>query len=142
MEIRVLLVDDESELLDVMSERLRVRGMNVATAESAQAALDLVGKESFDAVVMDLSMPVMDGIQALKEIHEKRPELQVILLTGYGTIDKGVESIKLGAFDFLEKPADIDKLVSIIHQARVRRLQVLEKQQEDRIREIVRKAGA
>ena len=142
MDARVLMVDDETELLDVMAERLGVRGIEIFTAESPEAALAMIETQSFDAVILDFSMPGMDGIQALKLFKAKRPEIQVILLTGYGTIDKGVEAMKQGAFDFIEKPADINKLVVKIHHAKAQRLKVLREQQEEKIKEMVRKVGA
>ncbi|MFH1156326.1 MAG: response regulator [Pseudomonadota bacterium] len=141
MSARVLLVDDETDLLEVMAERLGVRGIEVFTADSPQTALDMITIESFDAVILDFSMPGMDGMQALKLFREKKPELQVILLTGYGTVNKGVEAMKLGAFDFIEKPAEIGKLVQKIEQAKAQRLRVLQKQQEEKIKELVRKVG-
>lgn len=142
MSERVLLVDDESDFLEVMSERLGAKGMEVSTAESAQAALSMIENESFDAVILDFSMPGMDGMQALKMLRDKKPELQVILLTGYGTIEKGVEAMKMGATDFIEKPADIENLAAKIKEAKSQRLLILEKQQEDRIKEILQKFGA
>ncbi|MCK5836075.1 MAG: response regulator [Desulfobacula sp.] len=141
MSERVLLIDDERDFLEVMSERLGARGMNVSTAESAQSALDTIGKESFDAVILDFSMPEMDGIQALKLLLEKKPELQVILLTGYGTVEKSVEAIKMGASDFIEKPADIEKLVDKIKQAKSQRMLILEKQQDEKIQDILERYG-
>ncbi len=141
MSERVLLVDDESDFLEVMSERLDAKGMDVATAESPQSALDIIEKESFDAVILDFSMPGMDGIQALKLLREKKPELQVILLTGYGTVEKGVEAMKMGATDFIEKPADIETLVDKIKAAKSQKMLILEKQQEGRIKDILKKFG-
>jgi DNA-binding NtrC family response regulator len=122
MNERVLLVDDEGEFLQVMAERLGVRGIDVVTAESAEIALGIVEEQTFDAVILDFSMPGMDGMQAMKLIREKKPDLQVILLTGYGTVTKGIEAMKLGAFDFVEKPADIDKLVLAVKQAKAQRM--------------------
>ncbi|MBC2743642.1 MAG: response regulator [Desulfosarcina sp.] len=86
---RVLLVDDETEFLEIMAERMRARDMEVTTSTSATEALSLIATESYDAVIMDFMMPEMDGIQALKVIKEKRPEMQIILLTGHATVEKG-----------------------------------------------------
>ena len=103
---KVLLVDDEADFLDTLSERMRDRGMDVSTTTSAEDALKKLDAESYDAIVLDLMMPEMDGLELLKAIKKKRPELQVILLTGYATVGKGIEAMKLGAVDFLEKPAE------------------------------------
>ncbi len=88
MSEKVLLVDDEKDFLDIMSERMEDRGMKVKTADSADQALKMLESESFDAIVMDFKMPGMDGIQALKNIKSEKPELQIILLTGYATVEK------------------------------------------------------
>ena len=95
MSEKVLLVDDEIEFLEIMSERMTARGMEVTTAQSADQALAIIAKKSFDAIVMDFQMPGMDGMEALKTIKNKRPELQIILLTGYATVEKTVEAIKV-----------------------------------------------
>jgi DNA-binding NtrC family response regulator len=138
---KILLVDDESEFLEVMSERLAARGMQVSTADSAEAALQMVEKESFDAIILDLQMPAMDGIQTLKAIKAKKPELQIILLTGHATVSKGIEAMKLGATDFLEKPADLTALTEKIHQAKAQRMVIVEKQIEDKLKKIINVKG-
>ncbi|MEN8753319.1 MAG: response regulator [Desulfobacterales bacterium] len=99
---KVLLVDDEKDFLEVMAERMAARGIEVSTASSATEAIRLAEKESFDAIIVDLMMPEMDGIEALKLLKKKKPETQVILLTGHATLEKGIEAMKLGAVDFLE----------------------------------------
>ena len=107
---KVLLVDDEKDFLEVMAERMAARGIEVSTASSATEAIRLAEKESFDAIIVDLMMPEMDGIEALKLLKKEKPETQVILLTGHATLEKGIEAMKLGAVDFLEKPADMNQL--------------------------------
>jgi len=77
--------------------------MQVTTASSAKEGLEKVAAGSFDAVILDLAMPEMDGIETLKILKEKNPDLQVILLTGHATIKQGIEAMKLGAMDLLEK---------------------------------------
>ncbi len=111
MSEKILLVDDEEEFLEIMSERLAARGMDVSTANFADEAFQLIEAQNFDAVIMDFQMPEMDGMEALKAIKEKKPRLQIILLTGYATAEKTDEAKKMGASDLLEKPADIDVLV-------------------------------
>ncbi|MFO7989275.1 MAG: response regulator [Thermodesulfobacteriota bacterium] len=141
MSEKVLLVDDEKDFLDIMSERMEARGMTVKTADSADQALKILEKESFDAIVMDFKMPGMDGIQALKNIKTRKPELQIILLTGYATVEKTVEAMKIGATDLLEKPADLEALAAKIKQAKAEKMLVVEKQTEDKIKDILKRFG-
>ena len=141
MSEKVLLVDDEEDFLEVMASRMEARGMTVQTCKSAEEALQKIKAETFDAVILDFMMPGMDGMQALREIKAKRPEAQIILLTGHATIEKSVEAMKLGAADFLEKPADIKALEEKIKEARANRMVVVEKQAEARIKEIIQRLG-
>jgi DNA-binding response OmpR family regulator len=120
MSTRVLLVDDEKDFLDIMAERMRARGMEVSTATSAEDALKMVLKESYDAVIMDLMMPEMDGFQALKLFKETRPDISIILLTANVPEEKCIEAIKLGAMDVIEKPADLNLLTQKIEEAKAR----------------------
>jgi DNA-binding NtrC family response regulator len=138
---RVLLVDDDEEFLEVMSERLRNHGVDVSTSSSAMDALDLIEKELFDVVVLDLQMPGIDGIDTLQRIKEKREELQVILLTGHATVEKAVESIKLGAMDFLEKPADFEILSEKIKKAKKKKMLVMDKMNHEKMMEMLRRFG-
>jgi DNA-binding NtrC family response regulator len=137
MSAKVLLVDDEKEFLDVLGERMKLRGMEVKTTSSALTALDALEKESFDVIILDLMMPEMDGLEALKRIKKNRPELQVILLTGHGSIEKGVEAMRLGAMDFVEKPADLETLSAKIEKARARKMILVERKVEEEIRKIL-----
>ena len=141
MSEKVLLVDDEKEFLEVMSERMTARGMVVTTADSADQALSILGKESFDAIVMDFQMPGMDGMQALKANKNKKHEMQIILLTGYATVEKTVEAMKIGATDFLEKPADIEALSKKIKLAKAEKMLIVEKQTEEKIKDILQRFG-
>ncbi len=134
---KVLLVDDEKDFLDALSERMRNRGMNVRATTSAEEALEAVGEESFDAIVLDLKMPGMDGIEALQKIKKNNPELQVILLTGHATVEKGIEAMKLGAMDFIEKPADINALTEKIKKAQTRKMILVEKKTEEKMKKIL-----
>lgn len=134
---KVLLVDDEADFLEVLSERMQQRGMNVSTSTSARDALKKVEDESFDAVVLDLMMPEMDGIEALQALLKKKPDLQVILLTGQASLDKGIKAMKLGALDFLEKPVDIQTLQAKIKEAQSNKMVLVEKQTSERIQKIL-----
>jgi len=141
MSEKILLVDDEKDFLDVMSERIEARGMEVTTAESAVKALKQVESGGFDAIILDLMMPGMDGLETLKAIKKKNPDLQVILLTGHATIEKGIEAMKLGAMDFLEKPADLDKLTEIIKKAQARKMIITEQKMEEKMKQIIGTKG-
>ena len=118
MPAKVLIVDDEKDFLDIMAERMSAQGMAVSTASSAENALKMVLKESYDAVIMDLMMPEMDGFKALKLFKETRPNLQIILLTANVPEEKCIEAIKLGAMDVIEKPADLNLLTQKIEEAK------------------------
>ena len=137
MSERVLLIDDEKDFLEVMSERMKNRDIDVTTATSARDALGLVEKEAYDAIILDLQMPEMDGLQALERIKAINPDLQVILLTGHATVEKGVQAMKLGATDVLEKPADIQALTEKIRKAHARKIILVEKENEEKIRAIL-----
>lgn len=141
MSEKVLLVDDEEEFLEIMSERMAARGMEVTCASSAEKAISLLEKESFDAIVLDFQMPEIDGMEALKAMKKKRPESQIILLTGYATIEKSVEAMKIGASDFLEKPADIEALAEKIKKAKADKMLIVEKQTESKIKDILKRYG-
>jgi DNA-binding NtrC family response regulator len=134
-EIKVLLVDDEPHFVKLLAERLAGRGFNVETAGGGTEAVDKAKEESYDAIVLDLLMPEMDGLETLKQLKEINPDLQVILLTGHGTIDKGVEAMKLGAMDFVEKPADFKELLEKIKKAKDRRMLLVSKRHEEWVKE-------
>ncbi len=121
MSDKVLIVDDEKDFLDIMAERMSARGMDVSTATSAENALKMVLKESYDAVIMDLMMPEMDGFKALKLLKETRPDVSIILLTANVPEEKCIEAIKLGVMDVIEKPADLNLLTQKIKDAKARK---------------------
>lgn len=141
MKEKVLLVDDEKDFLDAMVERMGARDMDVSTANTVQEALKKIEGESYDAVVLDLMMPEMDGLQALQALKKKRPELQIILLTGHATMEKGIEAMKLGAMDLVEKPADMKVLTEKIHKAQAQRMILVEKKAEEKIHKILTEKG-
>ncbi len=138
---KILLVDDEAEFREALSERMRARGMEVVSSASAREALQAVEQGSFDAVVLDLMMPGMDGLEALRILKQKDPKLQVILLTGHATVEKGVEAMKRGATDLLEKPADIETLTQKIKQASAQRMLLVSQEAEEKIKDIIASKG-
>lgn len=141
MSEKVLLVDDEKEFLEIMTDRMKARDIDVTTATSAHQALEIIEKEAFDAIILDFQMPGMDGMDALKAIKAKKPEAQIILLTGYATIEKSVEAMKFGATDFIEKPADLEVLAEKIKNAKAEKMLIVEKQTEDKVKNILKKYG-
>jgi len=137
MSERVLLIDDEQDFMDVLAERMRDRGMEVSTATSPLIAMDMAADGNYDAIILDLMMPEMDGMEALALLREKNPDLQIILLTGHVTIEKGIEAMKLGAMDFLEKPIDIQTLNEKIKEAKATKMVLVEKRTEEVIKHII-----
>ena len=121
MSVKVLLIDDDQDFLAILSERLVIRDMDVTTASSAIEAIALVESRPFDAIILDLQMPEMDGLQALERFKTINPNLQIILLTGHATVAKGVQAMKLGAADVLEKPVDIRVLTEKIKKTQEQR---------------------
>lgn len=137
MSEKVLLVDDEKDFVEALAQRMEARGMDVTTSVTASDAITKAQEESYDAIILDLQMPQMDGIETLKKLKEMKPELQIILLTGHATVEKGVEAMKLGASDFLEKPASLDELTEKIKKAQAKKMIIVEKKSEERIKKIL-----
>jgi len=116
-DIKVLLVDDEVSFVDTLAKRLRMRDLLVDTVYDGEQALSFIKKTEPDVIVLDLKMPGLHGIEVLREIKKSKKHIQVIILTGHGTDKDEEEARKLGGFDFLRKPADIDLLVAKIKEA-------------------------
>jgi len=138
---KVLLIDDEVEFLEALSERMEIRGMDVTTAENADNAVNAIKSGDYDAIVLDLQMPDMNGIEMLKVIKKGNPDMQVILLTGQATLEAGIQAMKLGAMDFMEKPADIDALTDKIKKAQAKKMVIVEKKTEKKVNEILKSKG-
>ncbi len=111
---KILLVDDEQTFADVLSERLQARGLEVVTAADGVEAVQRAKQERFDVVVLDMLMPGMSGLETLKNLLRADPNLKIVLLTGHASVARGIEAMKLGAMDFLEKPIDIESLIETI----------------------------
>ncbi len=120
--IKLLLVDDEIDFLQAIAERLALKDFDVIVASNGREAIAVAEKDLFDVAVVDFKMPGMDGTQILKVLKERHKYLEIIMLTGYATIDSAVECTKLGAFKYLEKPYDFEKLVEVIKEAYEARL--------------------
>ena len=137
----VLLVVDEIEFVRTLAERMQARGLDVEYVTGGIEALSRAKQKVFDAVVLDLAMPGMDGIETLKYLLEDQPDLQVVLLTRQATVQTAVEATKLGAIDVLEKPTDVETLVHLIRDARASRIAQEEQRSREEIDEIMRRRG-
>lgn len=114
---RVLVVDDEQIMQDVMRDILNESGYDVDIAENGQIALDRVEKSVYDLVFADIRMPVMDGIEFLRMAKVQNPDLNIIMMTGYASVDVAVEAMKLGAFDFITKPFNLEHIRIVAKRA-------------------------
>jgi DNA-binding response OmpR family regulator len=114
---KVLLVDDEKEFASTLAERLDLRGIRVHVANSGEDALQSLSEAVPEVVILDLMMPGMNGLAVLEKIKQDFPRIQVILLTGMGSMSEGVEGLRLGAFDYLMKPVHIEDLIARIRDA-------------------------
>ena len=128
LEAKVLLVDDEEDFIKTLAERLEMRGLKVTGVTRGEEAVNLVDKQNYDAIVLDLAMPGMDGMETLKRIKENHPDAEIIMLSGQGTVKSGIDAVKLGAEDFLEKPVNMTDLLNKIDEMKTKRILVVEKQ--------------
>ena len=135
---KVMLVDDEFDFIDLMSQRLETRGLKVTAVTSGEEALATIEDHNVDVAVVDFAMPGINGIETLKQIKEKRADIEVIMLTGQGTIQSGIEAMKYGAIDFLEKPVDLNILMEKIRLAKKQRMLALEKKSADEVKNILK----
>lgn len=113
----VLLVDDEEEFVTTLAERLRLRGIPVRVTTDGEEALRMMEKEPPQVVVLDVLMPGLSGLEVLKRIQADNPGVKVILLTGQGSTWDGIQGMRMGVFDYLMKPLNIDELIDKIREA-------------------------
>jgi len=116
-EFRVLIVDDEDDFRETIVKRLKSRKIMAEGAEDGKKALELINDTVFDVIVLDVKMPGMDGIETLKLIKSKNPQIEVIMLTGHASVEFGIKGMQLGAFDYVMKPAPLHDLLDKIRQA-------------------------
>lgn len=114
---KILVIDDEPIVRTSCRKTLLPEGYEINTAENGQEGIELLEKEKFDLVLLDLKMPGMDGIEVLKLIKSKWPKTKVIILTGYSTVETAVNTLRIGAFNFIEKPFTPDTLLSSVKEA-------------------------
>lgn len=138
----VMLVDDEVPFVDTMTKRLTKRSLTILAAYNGPDALDMLKKhKNIDVVILDVKMPGMDGIETLRQIKTLYPLVEVIMLTGHATIETGIEGMKLGAYDYLMKPCDIDQLMAKVQEAKAKKSGHEEKITQARIHEIALRRG-
>lgn len=135
-ELRVLIVDDEVEFLDTLAKRLSKRKLQVSCSTSGEDAIRILKERPLDVVILDVKMPGMDGIEALREIKRMNPLLEVIMLTGHANVEVAIQGMELGAFDYLMKPIDIDELLYKVQDAYKKK-----SIQEEKIKHIGNEAG-
>jgi DNA-binding NtrC family response regulator len=138
---KVLVVDDEKDFVEMLSLRLKEMGEQVDAVYNGKDCLTKLEGNDIDVVILDIKMPGMDGIEALKEIKKRFPMVEVIMLTGHGSAESAVEGMKLGAFDYLLKPADIDSLTEKVNGARKRKEEHEERIRQAEVRLLLRKVG-
>ena len=134
---KILLVDDEFVFTQNMARLLANRGYVVTAVSSGDAAIQALEEKDFDVVVLDLKMPGMDGITTLKEIKKLGLFTQTLILTGHGSIDSALEAIKIGAYDYLTKPCEIDELVAKIEGAWGKKDDEVKKDIQEKIQKVV-----
>ena len=117
MNTKVLLADAEEQFTNLLAQRLKARGFEVITANFAEDAVALVKRKDVDVIVLDVMIPGIDGLDTLREIKRLRPLAQVIMLTVDATVYRGIQAMKLGAYDYLMKPTDTGELVEKITKA-------------------------
>jgi len=115
--MKILLVDDEKEFVETLSERMEMRDLESDIALNGEEALQMVEDEAPDVMVLDLKMPGIDGMEVLRKVRKAYPDVQVIMLTGHGSEKDEEEARRLGAFEYLQKPTGVDKIVQTIKRA-------------------------
>jgi DNA-binding NtrC family response regulator len=138
----IMLVDDEKAFVETMTKRLEKREFTVVSCFSGQDAIDtLATHKNLDVIILDVKMPGLDGIEALKEIKKISPLTEVIMLTGHATVESAIDGMKLGAFDYLMKPCEINILTRKIEDAAQKKHEHEAKIQDAKIKEIISKRG-
>ena len=131
---RILAVDDEAIILDSFRKILVVAGYSIDTVEKGREALGLILKRDYDFVFTDLKMPEMDGLEVTKAVKHLRPDIDVIVITGYASIETAVETMKYGAMDYVQKPFTEDELINFFNKSLIRRRDKIERQMKPTVR--------
>lgn len=117
LRIHLLLVDDEPDFKEVMQQHLGQAGIRLSVSECCSDGLELLALQQIDVVIMDMNMPGMDGIQCLRKVKERWPQIEVIILTGHASVKSGIEGMESGAFDYCIKPIDVEELIEKVELA-------------------------
>jgi len=142
IETKVLLIDDEEAFVAALEKRLAIRNLKVFTAHSGQEGLaKLQALPDIDIVLLDVKMPGMDGITTLKAIKSEHPIVEVIMLSVHATVESAIEGMKLGAYDYLMKPCEVDELLAKVDEARSKKRAHQDKILEATGRELQRRRG-
>jgi DNA-binding NtrC family response regulator len=139
--IRLLFVDDEEDFVKYMSKRLQQHDFEIHAYVNPVQALGETEGESFDVGLLDLKMPEMDGEELLTRLKRRDPGIEIIILTGHGTIESAFRSAQHGAYEYLQKPCDFDGLVSSINSAYSKRIKALSAEQAPRVDDLMKRAG-
>jgi CheY-like chemotaxis protein len=131
---RILAVDDEAIILDSFRKILVVAGYSIDTVEKGREALGLILKNDYDFVFTDLKMPEMDGLEVTKAVKHLRPDIDVIVITGYASIETAVETMKYGAMDYVQKPFTEDELIAFFNKSLIRRRDRIEREMKPTVR--------
>jgi len=122
-EFKVLMVDDEEDFVKTLAERMKMRDLDSDVALDGEQALQIVKDQVPDVMVLDLKMPGIDGMEVLRRVRKAYPQVQVIILTGHGSEKDEAEARRLGAFAYLQKPVDIEKLIQTLKNAYKKKLE-------------------
>jgi len=121
--IKLLVVDDEIRFLETLSRRLELRDFDVTPVSDGLKAIELAGKREFDLALVDLKMPGMTGEEVLRVLKEQSPFIEVVILTGHGSVDSAVECLKAGSYSYLQKPCETRELMDVLKEAYQKRVQ-------------------
>ncbi|MEW6441977.1 MAG: response regulator [bacterium] len=139
--IHLLIVDDEEQFLESMRKRLAVRGFDVIAVNRGEKALEAARQQPVDVAVVDLKMPGMNGEATLEALKKEHPWMEVVILTGHGSIDSAVECTRGGAYNYLQKPCELERLLEVLAQAYKKRVMNKTKIREERLDELLQTAG-
>ena len=136
--INLLIVDDEEQFLESITKSLQVRDFNVIAVNRGEKAIEAARKNPIDVALLDLKMPGMNGEETLKALKAEHQWMEIIILTGHGTIDSAVETIKSGAYSYLQKPCSLDELMESLKEAYKKKVMNRKKIEERKMEELLK----